>query len=110
MPFGHVFGETYRRILRLAPNKPLMIGEVASEERGGSKPAWIRNALKVMPARFRKIRAMIWFDEKDRGMRWPIESSTKSRRAFARAIGASVYRPSEFSHIEDRPIRPPSWP
>jgi len=110
MSFSRVFRETYRRILRIAPTKPVMLGEVASEERGGSKPHWIRNALKAIPARFRHIRAMIWFNENDRHMRWPIESSRKSRKAFARAIQSPVYRPSEFSGIATDPIPPPSWP
>ncbi len=101
MSFNSVFHETYRRILRIARRKPMMIGELASEERGGSKPRWIRNALKVIPARYRRVRAVIWFNERDRGMRWPIESSKKSRRAFAHAIQRSVYRPSEFGGIED---------
>jgi mannan endo-1,4-beta-mannosidase len=107
MSFSRVFHETYKRVLRLAPHKPVMIGEVASEERGGSKARWIRNTLRVIPRRFHKVRAVIWFEEKDRGMRWPIESSEKSRRAFARAIAPPIYRPSEFSAVASKTIRPP---
>lgn len=110
MSFWGVFRETYLRVLRIAPNKPVMIGEVASEERGGSKPRWIRKALRVIPARFRRVRAMLWFNEKDRGMRWPIESSRRSRNSFRRAIRRRVYRPSEFGGIEQSPIAPPMWP
>ena len=110
MSFSRVFRETYRRILRLAPDKPVMVGEVASEERGGSKPHWIKDALKVIPRRYRHIRALIWFEENDRHMRWPIESSRKSRKAFAHAIRNPVYRPNEFSGIATNPIPPPSWP
>jgi Glycosyl hydrolase family 26 len=110
MSFSTVFRETYRRILRIAPHKPMMLGEVASEERGGSKSHWISNALKVIPARFRHVRAVIWFNENDRHMRWPIESSKKSRKAFARAIQSPVFRPNEFSGIGTNPIPPPSWP
>jgi hypothetical protein len=109
MSFSRVFRSTYKRMLKIAPRKPMMIGEVASEERGGSKPRWIRNMLKTVPKRYPKIRALLWFEQSDRGMRWPIESSRASRRAFATAIQRTVYRPNEFQHIEISPIPPPSW-
>jgi hypothetical protein len=110
MGFGRVFESTYRRMVKIAPKKPMMIGETASEERGGSKPAWIHNTLKIVPHRFRKVRALLWFEEKDRDMHWPIESSPASSTAFAQAIQRTVYRPNEFGGIETSPIPPPSWP
>jgi len=109
MSFERVFRSTYKRVLKIAPKKPMMLGEVASEERGGSKPKWITNALKTIPAKFPKVRAMIWFNENDRGMHWPIESSKASRKAFAKAIAKPIYRPNEFQNIEAGPIPPPGW-
>jgi len=109
--FNQVFHETYKRILRIAPRKPMMIGEVASNERGGSKSAWIKNMLSVVPSKYRKIRALLWFDVKDRNTHWPLESSKKASNAFAKGIQRTVYRPNEFGGIEiDSPIPPPSWP
>jgi hypothetical protein len=110
MSFGRVFRSTYKRIAKIAPHKPLMIGETAAEERGGSKAAWIHNTLKVVPRQFRKVRALIWFNESDGDMHWPIESSPASSTAFAQAIQRTVYRPNEFSRIDTNPIPPPSWP
>ena len=107
MSFGKVFHSSYRTIARIAPHKPMLIGETASEERGGSKARWIRNTLRVVPARYRKVRGLIWFDEKWQGMNWPIESSHSSRRAFARGIRRNVYRPNVFSELPDGPVRPP---
>jgi hypothetical protein len=109
MSFSRVFRSTYKRVLKIAPRKPMMIGEVASEERGGSKPKWIRNTLKIIPRRYPKVRALVWFEQNDRGMHWPIESTRASRMAFAKAIQRTVYRPNEFQHIETSPIPPPSW-
>ena len=110
MSFSRVFRSTYKRVLKIAPRKPMMIAEVASEERGGSKPTWIRNVLGIVPKRYPKIRALLWFEENDRGMHWPIDSSSAARKAFARGIQRTVYRPNEFSEIEIGPIPPPSWP
>lgn len=105
--FDEVFRSTYKRVVRIAPRKPMVIGEVASEERGGSKANWIKNMLRSLPQRYKKVRAVIWFNEKDQGMKWPIESSKKSSNAFAKAIGRKVYRPNAFSELPPGPVRPP---
>jgi hypothetical protein len=105
--FSEIYRSTYRRIIRIAPRKPMVIAEVASDERGGSKAAWIRNMLRVVPSQYRKIRGLVWYNEMDRGMRWPIESSRASKRAFARGIRRNVYRPNLFSEIATSPIPPP---
>ena len=107
MSFNQVFHSTYRTISQIAPQKPMIVGETASDERGGSKAHWIRDTLRIVPSRYRKIRGLIWFNEKWRGMNWPIESSRSSRRAFARGIGRKVYRPNRFWNLPPGPIRPP---
>jgi hypothetical protein len=105
--FDSVFRSSYQRVVKLAPHKPMVIGEVASEERGGSKPKWIENTFRRIPSKYPKVRAVIWFDEKDQGMHWPIESSKKSTNAFAKAISRNVYRPNVFSELPPGPIQPP---
>ncbi len=108
--FNQVYHETYKRVLRIAPDKPMIIGEVASNETGGSKPAWIRHLLRIVPNKYRKIRALIWFNVKDRNTHWPIESTHKATSAFAHGIQRDVFRPNEFGDIESSPIPPPAWP
>jgi hypothetical protein len=108
--FNQVFHETYKRVTKLAPGKPVLIGETASNEIGGSKPAWIKNMLREVP-RYRKVRGLIWFDVKDRNTHWPLESSSKAGKAFAKGIRRTVYRPNEFGGISPHsPIPPPAWP
>jgi hypothetical protein len=107
--FNQVFHETYKRISKIVPDKPMLLGEVASNEKGGSKAAWIKNMLREVP-RYRKVRGLVWFDVKDRNTHWPLESSGKASAAFAKGIQRTVYRPNEFGGITANPIRPPSWP
>jgi hypothetical protein len=97
--FSQVFDSTYKRIAKIAPGKPMVIGETASEERGGSKANWIKETFKVIPQKYRKVRAVIWFDEKDQGMHWPIESSKSATNAFAKAIGRPLFRANEFANL-----------
>lgn len=105
--FDQIFRSTYRRVVRIAPRKPMVIGEMASEERGGSKARWIRHALGTIPKRYKKVRAVIWFNERDQGMHWPIESSRRARNAFRKAIKRQIYRPNVFAELPARRIEPP---
>ena len=105
--FTHVFHSTYKRVVKIAPNKPMVIGEVASEERGGSKPDWIKNMFQIIPQRYKKVRAVIWFNEKDQGMDWPMESSNASMNAFRKAIRPKIWRPNVFSELPPTRVPPP---
>jgi hypothetical protein len=107
MSFDAIFRSTYRRIARRAPRKPILIGEVGSTDKGGSKATWIRNFLGTLPRRFPKVRAFAWFDVHDRGTNWPIETSRSATRAFRRGIGRAVYRPNSFGDLAGGTIKPP---
>ncbi|HEX6229489.1 MAG TPA: glycosyl hydrolase [Solirubrobacterales bacterium] len=108
--FKEIYAETYNRVKRIARHKPMMIGEIASDDRGGSKPRWIRNMLRVIPARYRKVRALIWYDEPDQGMHWTIDRSPRSARAFANQISRPVFKANEFGDLAvSSPIPPPEW-
>jgi hypothetical protein len=104
--FGQLFRSSYRRVVRFARRKPMILGEMASSDYGGSKAGWIRNMLRKLP-RYRKIRGFVWFDADDRGANWPIEASRSSKRAFRRGISRRVYAPSRFRRTHRNPIRPP---
>ena len=66
--FASVFGPTYAALLRLAPSKPIMIAEAGSSEYGGSKAAWIKQALSVeLPTAFPRVKAFVWFNSSKRG-------------------------------------------
>lgn len=105
--FVDIFSSTYREVTKIAPGKPMVIGETASDERGGSKAAWIQNSLKVIPKKFPKVRGLVWFDERSQGMSWPLESSKASEHAFRRAIRPKLYRPNVFAQLVGPKIAPP---
>ncbi len=109
LSFDHVFRSTYKRVLKIAPSKPMAIGETASEERGGDKAAWIKNALNVVPAHYSKVRALIWFDEKKQARHWPVASSKASQRAFNKAISRPLFMSNFYSSQPAGKIYPPSW-
>jgi hypothetical protein len=108
LTFDQIFGRTYRHVVnQIAPNKPMMIAETASSDRGGSKPAWIKNMLHVVRTKYRKVRGLIWLDVNDRGTNWPLETSKSASNAFRKGIAPAAFRPNEFGHLAARPIKPP---
>ncbi len=108
--FDQVFRRTYHRIVtKVAPKKPMMLSEVASSERGGSKSKWIENMFKVIRNSYGKIRGVVWYDVNDRGTNWPIETNKQVSAAFRRAISPGAFKPNEFGGIAaDGPIPPPA--
>jgi hypothetical protein len=51
---------------------------------------------------------VIWYDQIDRGVDWPIETSRGATRAFRAAIGHESFVGNGFDHLAGAPIRPPS--
>jgi len=106
--FNQVFHRTYREVVtQIAPGKPMMLPEVASNDRGGDKPGWIRDMLDKLRHRYRKIRAVVWYDVDDRGTHWPIERRPQDGQAFRAGVRPYAYRPNWYGGIETSPIQPP---
>lgn len=107
---------TYERLLEIAPEKPIMIGELGSSEywkytdaelhdenkNPGKKAAWLKELLEQMPTECPAIRALAYFNWniEHSGVRvdWPIESypdtepaSTVTRDSYAEGLASSYY-------------------
>jgi mannan endo-1,4-beta-mannosidase len=90
--FDQLYERTYREIVEtVAPAKPMVIGEIASSEQGGSKAQWIAETLHALPTRYPKIRGLVWFDKFENGMDWPIETSQGAIDAFGAGIRNRFY-------------------
>ncbi len=71
---------TARLVHKVAPSKPMVLAEMASSGDGQAKAAWIRGMFKQIATHFRRIRGLIWFDQVDRGVDWPLETSAAASR------------------------------
>jgi len=85
-------------------SKPIMIGEMASQETSGNKAAWIADAFTVeLPHNYPRIKAFIWFNtNKERD--WRIESSLAAQNAFASAMQSSDYATNHYANLNISPI------
>lgn len=105
--FAETLKPTYDRLLEIAPSKPIMIGEFASSEHGGSKAQWITDALAVqLPQNFPMVKAIVWFNWDTGGMDWTIETSSSAQSAFAKGIASTYYTKNDFANLNVGPIPP----
>jgi hypothetical protein len=108
MSFERIFGRSYRAITRqIAPGKPMLLGEIASNGAGRSKAAWIRQMFRTLVGRYQRIRGLIWFNQFDRGITWPIETSPGAVRAFSSGLRNNPFLGRRFGNLSTSPIPPP---
>jgi hypothetical protein len=69
--------------LLAAKNKPILIGEMASDENGGDKAQWIDALVPTLRDQFPMIKAVVWFDV-DKERHWQINSSPSSLAAYVK--------------------------
>ncbi len=75
----------------------------AARRRPGSS-----DALAKIPTSYPKIRGLLWFEQFDDGMDWPIETSTSATSAFAEGIQNPAYADNNFGALPFGAILPPS--
>jgi beta-mannanase len=106
--FAQLFDPAYTSIVkRVAPRKPMMLGEFATSPYGGHKAAWIRQMFEELPRKYPRIRALIYFDTVDRGVDWPLETSLPATQVFAKGIRKGIYADNRYGEIATSPIQPP---
>jgi hypothetical protein len=79
--FSQVFDEPYRRLCALDPDKPVMIAEIGCAEAGGDKATWIKEALRALSEKYRRVEVVVWFNI-NKECDWRIDSSPEALKAF----------------------------
>jgi mannan endo-1,4-beta-mannosidase len=105
--FGSIFSSTYRRLVRrIAPDKPIVLAEMASTGAPRAKARWINDMFGQLARRYRRVRGLIWYDQIDRGIDWLLESSARASGAFARGISNPAFQANAEGSASS-PILPP---
>jgi hypothetical protein len=101
LTFSQLASSTYAQITQsIAPSKPMIIGETASTESGGSKAQWITDMFNELPTEFPDIHGLLWMDNNVDGHDWPIESSASATAAFAAGIASPRYAANSFGGLD----------
>jgi hypothetical protein len=107
--FRSIFSNTYRQLTtKIAPDKPVIVAETASNGPGRAKAKWIREMFEALHTDLRRIRGLIWYDQFDRGLNWPIETSAAGARAFANGIDGRDFKANGPAATVGSPIPPPN--
>lgn len=85
--FDEVFSDIYSKIA--VTGKPIIIGEMGSDEVGGDKAKWLSEVIPTLKNRFPAIKAVVWFDI-DKERHWQINSSQRSLAAY-RTMAKDIY-------------------
>lgn len=88
--FHDVFKDIYPKLA--AKGKPILIGEMASDEVGGDKAAWIDGIIPTLRSDFPLMKAFVWFDIK-KERQWQIDSSAASLAAYKRMASDPFVNP-----------------
>jgi Glycosyl hydrolase family 26 len=106
--FNKLYSTAYSEITEaIAPGKPMMLGELAASEYGGSKAAWIREMFAALQTEYGNVRGLVWFEKLGNGEDWPLESSASALSAFAAGVQESRWASNTFAGLETSPIPPP---
>ncbi|MBS1878056.1 MAG: hypothetical protein JST31_00945 [Actinobacteria bacterium] len=106
--FDQIFGASYAQLTKkIAPGKPVMLGEVASNGSARIKSRWIRQMFKAIAQRYQQVRALAWFDQSDRDLNWSLETSPQVLKAFSRGIHSRSFQAARFGALNGSPIPPP---
>jgi hypothetical protein len=105
--FDFLFHSSYQTVARLAPSKPMMLGEIATGGEGRKKATWIAKMFEALPRRYPLVHGLVWFEKNDRGTVWTVSSSAPSLRAFRAGVASPRYRGNSFPQLARAPIAPP---
>ncbi|HYJ21595.1 MAG TPA: glycosyl hydrolase [Solirubrobacterales bacterium] len=107
--FDKIFGPSYRTIVnKLAPTKPMLLAEMASAGGARAKAAWVDDMFNVLRTKYRRIRGLIWFEQIDRGVQWPLATSPAVTKAFGRGLRQSAFKDNAYSTLSGPKVTPPS--
>jgi len=57
-----IISPAYERLIRMDPDKAILITETGSTSSGGDKKKWMRSFFRLLKRRFRGVKAFVWFD------------------------------------------------
>lgn len=94
--FSDVFRSSYKTLVGIAPEKPMLIAEVNTTDVGGDKPKWYRDMLlRELPNDFPQVQAVVFFNEdrsKQEGVNWKVDVTKESLEAFKEGVNSDHYQ------------------
>jgi hypothetical protein len=100
--FSQIMNPSYADLVALDSTKPILMAEWGCTEAGGSKSAWLTDALTRARTDYPKLGAVVYFNVAGTSDDWPVESSTTAQAAWKAGIAHSGYAANSFGAIEGK--------
>jgi hypothetical protein len=97
--FGEIFSSSYNSLVGFT-DRPVMIAETGSWETGGSKAAWVSDALRRELPEFGHVRALLWWSVDDSRGDLRVDSSAAALAALRSALQSPRYAATRSELIE----------
>ena len=90
----------YKKVTTKFPTKPILLAEWAcanqADSEDGDKSAWIKEALKTLPKRYQKVKAVCWYNDSVEAQPGYYPANFRldfapHRKTYAQGIAASYY-------------------
>lgn len=98
--FNDMYRPIYDEYMAKYPGKPFMITEFSSNEVGGNKPVWIKDALSSL-VNYPNIRIAVWYDQTDGKRLYRIDSTSASKEAFKEGLTNTYYLKDGITEIPE---------
>ena len=106
--FDQLMRPSYEAVTKqIAPGKPMILGELASNGPPARKATWIRQMFAAIDQHYPAVGGLIWFDKLDRDLRWPIETNPGPTHAFRAGLRANPFLGNTFASLDASPIPAP---
>jgi hypothetical protein len=90
----YTFDQVYKKRIGLLMQfrKPIVLTEIGATEVGGNKASWIRQTFSTIVRQYPRVRAFVWYDQRDTELQdWRITSSPSSLAAFRGTLENPVF-------------------
>jgi mannan endo-1,4-beta-mannosidase len=106
--FDTLLRPSYKAVTeKIAPGKPMILGELASNGPPARKARWIRQMFGTIANHYPAVAGLVWFDKFDRDLRWPIETDAGPTRAFRAGLHSDPFLGNTLSELDASPIPAP---
>ncbi|HVT01654.1 MAG TPA: glycosyl hydrolase [Patescibacteria group bacterium] len=95
LSFSEIFTSPYNTIQNIAPDKPILLGEVNTTDQGGDKGQWYKDMYQDIIYNFPNIKAVVIFNEnkeKQEHVNWKVDVTRDSLDSYISAIKPAVYK------------------
>lgn len=107
MTFKTLYRTTYQKIVTtVAPSKPMIIGEVSSNNAGGSQAGWIRQMFSQLPS-YPKVHGFVWWNLTDQWGASPLKPKSAGALAFKQGVSRPEFAANTFCNLEGSLAVPP---